>query len=503
MSLATVASRAVNALAADPVTVEAHLAPGLPGWSVVGLPEAAVREAKDRVRAAILQCGYEVPARRITVNLAPADLPKEGGRFDLAIALGILIASGQLPAAPLEGVEVLGELSLGGAVRPVRGALPAAARCREAGHALLLPRENLQEAALARGVQLYAAGTLAELCTALHSGALPEAGGAEAVDSAAERPPLPDLRDVAGQPQARRALELAAAGGHSLLMVGPPGSGKSMLAARLPGLLPPLDEAQALEVGAIHSVSGCFDAQQWGIPPFRAPHHSTSAVALAGGGAQPRPGEVSLSHRGALFLDELPEWRRDAIEILREPLETGRISIARAARSEEFPARFQLVAAMNPCPCGWLGDPQRSCACTPEQIQRYRSRISGPVLDRIDMQISVPRMPVEQLGGATAVEGEASAPVAARVQAARDRQHARQGRLNAELQGEALRELAIADDAERLLLQSVERLQLSARAYHRMMRVARTIADLGDTEVVAAPHVAEAVRYRELDRPVQ
>ena len=308
---------------------------------------------------------------------------------------------------------------------------------------------------------------------------------------------------LAGQPQARRALELAAAGGHSLLMVGPPGSGKSMLAARLPGLLPPLDEAQALEVGAIHSVSGCFDAQQWGIPPFRAPHHSTSAVALAGGGAQPRPGEVSLSHRGALFLDELPEWRRDAIEILREPLETGRISIARAARSEEFPARFQLIAAMNPCPCGWLGDPQRSCACTPEQIQRYRSRISGPVLDRIDMQISVPRMAVEQLGGAASEASEASAAVAARVQAARARQQARQGALNAGLQGEALRELAIAEDAEQLLLQSVERLQLSARAYHRMLRVARTIADLGDAEVVVAPHVAEAVRYRELDRPIQ
>ncbi|WP_043764611.1 YifB family Mg chelatase-like AAA ATPase [Algiphilus aromaticivorans] len=502
MSLATVASRAVNALAADPVAVEVHLAPGLPGWSVVGLPEAAVREAKDRVRAAILQCGYEVPARRITVNLAPADLPKEGGRFDLAIALGILIASGQLPAAPLAGVEVLGELSLGGVVRPVRGALPAAARCREAGHALLLPHENLQEAALARGVQLYAAGTLAELCTALHAGALPELG--DASDAAmAERPPLPDLRDVAGQPQARRALELAAAGAHSLLMVGPPGSGKSMLAARLPGLLPPLDEAGALEVGAIHSVAGCFDAQQWGVPPFRAPHHSTSAVALAGGGAMPRPGEVSLAHRGALFLDELPEWRRDAIEILREPLESGRISIARAARSEEFPARFQLIAAMNPCPCGWLGDAQRSCACTPEQIQRYRSRISGPVLDRIDMQISVPRMPVEQLGGATAEAGEASAPVAARVQSARTRQQARQGCLNAELQGEALRELAIATDAEQLLLQSVERLQLSARAYHRMLRVARTIADLAEAETIATAHVAEAVRYRELDRPVQ
>ena len=503
MSLATVASRAVNALAADPVAVEVHLAPGLPGWSIVGLPEAAVREAKDRVRAAILQCGYEVPARRITVNLAPADLPKEGGRFDLAIAVGILVASGQLPAAPLQGVEVLGELSLGGAVRPVRGALPAAARCREVGHALLLPRENLQEAALARGVSLHAADTLAQLCAALHAGSLPEAGEGEVADQAVARPPLPDLRDVAGQPQARRALELAAAGGHSLLMVGPPGSGKSMLAARLPSLLPPLDEAQALEVGAIHSVAGCFDAQQWGVPPFRAPHHSTSAVALAGGGAVPRPGEVSLSHCGALFLDELPEWRRDAIEVLREPLETGRISIARAARSEEFPARFQLIAAMNPCPCGWLGDPQRSCACTPEQIQRYRSRISGPVLDRIDMQISVPRIPVERLSGAMAGEGEASATVAARVQVARARQQARQGCLNAELQGDALRELAIAPDAEQLLLQSVERLQLSARAYHRMLRVARSIADLAETETITTGHVAEAVRYRELDRPVQ
>lgn len=502
MSLATVASRAVNALTADLVTVEVHLAPGLPGWSVVGLPEGAVREAKDRVRAALVQCGYDIPAKRITVNLAPADLPKEGGRFDLAMALGMLLASGQLPRDALNGIEVLGELSLSGAVRPVRGVLPAAIKCRDAGHALLLPKENFQEAALAGAVRLHAADTLAHICQALKADGLPVSGMPEGGEApagtvvAAE----PDMADISGQTQARRALEVAAAGGHSLLMTGPPGSGKSMLAARLPSILPRLDDDAALEVGAIASVAGCFDAQKWGIPPFRQPHHTTSPAALAGGGSVPRPGEVSMSHFGALFLDELPEWRRDAIEVLREPLETGRISIARAARTSEFPARFQLIAAMNPCPCGYLGDSARECRCTPEQIARYRSRISGPVLDRIDLHITVPRVPMQDLVAAQGQKtrcGESSAVVRERVRQARAVQQRRQGKLNSALSARELEDVRILSEASSLLLRAMEQLDLSMRGYHRTLRVARTVADLAGAAEIGPVHVSEAVHYRE------
>jgi magnesium chelatase family protein len=416
MSLATVLSRAQNGLAADAVTVEVHLAPGLPGLSIVGLPEAAVRESRDRVKAAIATCGYQFPNRRITVNLAPADLPKEGGRFDLPIALGVLAASGQIPAGQLDGIEVLGELSLSGEVRAVKGALPAALKATQASRALLLPQDNLAEAALAQGAVLHVATHLAALVSALHGGALPPAE--VPLRPLRQAASSPDLADVRGQFAAKRALEVAAAGGHSLLMIGPPGAGKSMLAQRLPGLLPPLTDDEALTVATIASISGAgFDVARWGVPPYRAPHHTASGVALVGGGSSPRPGEVTLATHGVLFLDELPEFDRQVLEVLREPMESGQITVSRAARQAEFPARFQLVAAMNPCPCGHLGDPSR-CHCTPEQVLRYRSRLSGPLLDRVDLQLQVPRVDSGALTG-IAPPGEDSATVRSRVMACR------------------------------------------------------------------------------------
>ena len=496
MNLATIASRAQTALAAEAVAIEIHLAPGLPGWNIVGLPEAAVRESRDRVRAALQQCGYRVPAQRITVNLAPADLPKEGGRFDLGIALGILVASGQVPAAPLQGIEVLGELSLSGELRAVRGALPAALCAQRSGHGLLLPMANLAEAARVPDGRLHPAATLAEICAALHAGTLPEMR--EPPPVAAASPPKVDLAEVRGQAQARRALEIAAAGGHSLLMLGPPGSGKSMLAHSLPGLLPPLDVDAALAVAAVYSAAGCFDALTWGIAPFRAPHHSASAAALVGGGQPLRPGEVSLAHHGALFLDELPEWRRDALEVLREPLEAGSIVLSRAQGRVEFPARFQLIAAMNPCPCGYLGDPVRHCRCTPDQLQRYRGRVSGPLLDRIDLQVTVPRPALSELADTRSV-AESSAEVRRRVMAARRLQLRRAGCANAALSASALRGLRLDDDAAKLLQRAAGHMALSARGYHRSLRVARSIADLAGAESIAADHVAEALRYRELE----
>lgn len=500
MSLATVYSRAQNGLAADAVVVEVHLAPGLPGLSIVGLPEAAVREARDRVKAAIVTCGYQFPnSRRITVNLAPADLPKEGGRFDLPIALGVLMASGQIPAESLAGMEVLGELSLSGEIRPVRGALPAALRAREAGRALLLPEANLAEAALARDTRLHTANHLASLAAALHAGRLPDAVAAPSAATIAFAGP--DLAEVRGQYQAKRALEVAAAGGHSLLMIGPPGAGKSMLAQRLPGLLPALSEAESLEVAAVASVAGTTpDLGRWGLPPYRAPHHTASAVALVGGGSLPRPGEITLAHRGVLFLDELPEFERAVLEVLREPLESGQITVSRAARQADFPARFQLVAAMNPCPCGYLGDRSERCRCTPDQIARYRSRLSGPLLDRIDLQVLVPRVEPQALS-ARQEQTETSAEVRERVIRCRQRQLDRQGKPNAQLGApEVERYCAPAAEAAALLELAMARLSLSARAYHRTLKVARTLADLGGLAEIGAAQVAEALRYRELER---
>ena len=498
MSLAVLHSRALAGMDAPEVTVEVHLSGGLPSFTIVGLPETEVKESRDRVRAALVNARFEFPARRLTVNLAPADLPKESGRFDLPIALGILVASGQLPANRLEEHEFAGELSLTGDLRPIRGALAMTYKAHSCGRAFVLPRASAPEASLVRDARVLPAQTLLEVCAHLATKDILQPYVGEALSKTA--PDYPDLADVKGQGHAKRALEIAAAGGHSLLMVGPPGAGKSMLAGRFPGILPPMNDAEALESAALQSLgSAGFRVEQFGRRPFRSPHHSASSVALVGGGSDPRPGEISLAHHGVLFLDELPEFDRKVLEMLREPLESGRVSISRAARQAEFPARFQLIAAMNPCPCGYLGHFSGKCRCTPDQVARYRGRISGPLADRIDMHLEVPAVPQEDLLSRAA--GESSATVRERVALACRLQTDRQGKRNSDLATREIDKWCRADAAaEALLRQAIARLNLSARAYHRVLKLARTIADLARSEAIAVTHVAEAVQYRKLDR---
>lgn len=496
MTIAMLQSRALAGMHAPSITVEVHLANGLPSFTLVGLPEAEVRESRERVRAALQTCGFDFPTRRITVNLAPADLPKESGRYDLPIALGLLAASGQIPLAALENYEFAGELSLNGQLRPIRGVLAMThALAQQNNRArFILPSACAAEAALVPGVHIFAAPDLLNVCAHLNGTTPLSIQSSQPMTDINQR--MLDLADIRGQAGARRALEITAAGQHSTLFIGPPGAGKSMLATRLPSILPPMSETEALESAALLSLSSQgFKLENWRQRPFRAPHHSASMVALIGGGSVPRPGEISLAHHGVLFLDEFPEFSRTALEALREPLQSGHVAISRSAQQIEFPARFQLLAAMNPCPCGYFGHPIKECTCTPRMINRYQSRLSGPLLDRIDMRVLIPALSAEEM--LNAPTSETSANIALRVTKARQRQLNRQNKSNQYLQGAELERICtIHTEGKALLQQAQARLHYSARALHRILRLARTIADLADSNDIELPHLAEAIQYQ-------
>lgn len=497
MSLAIVHSRAQLGIDAPLVTVEVHLTNGLPGLSIVGLPAAAVKESKDRVRSALLNSRFEYPMRRITVNLAPADLPKEGGRYDLAIALGILAASGQISAEELAKYEVIGELALSGEIRTTPGTIPAAIACARSDRSIIIPKANGPATAIVSQANVLIASHLLEVCLHLLQKEKLQQAPADQAQFAAIS--YPDLADVKGQYQAKRALEIAAAGNHSLLFIGPPGTGKTMLASRLPGILPPLTLNERLEIASIQSISQSSISTLQQDRPFRSPHHTASAVSLVGGGSWPKPGEISLAHKGVLFLDELPEFDRKVLEVMREPLESGKICISRASQQVTFPSQFQLVAAMNPCPCGYHGDANDRCQCTPDKVNRYQSKISGPLLDRLDLHIVVPALKQGELSAKA--NGESSQQVAARVQTAIDVQLQRRSKTNSQLSGKEVEEdCQLLKDDQHFLEQAIQRLQLSVRAYHRILRVARTIADLAQEPAVNREHLMEAVSYRRQDR---
>ena len=498
MSLTQLVTRAQLGIDAFEVRVEVHISNGLPAFTVVGLPETAVREARDRVRSAILNSGFEFPMRRITVNLAPADLPKVGGRFDLPIALGILAASGQIEASTLKTVACFGELALSGACCRIDGLLPALIACKRAGQAAIIPYQNGSEASLLQDLPVRLASSLAEICNSLNGGeALPEPEPVCAYKPALQNA---DLADVYGQLQARRALEIAAAGGHHMLMMGPPGTGKSMLAQRLVSILPPMSEDEAMSSASIRSIcQQTVSPQNWLQRPFQSPHHTVSGVALVGGGRYPKPGEISLAHNGVLFLDELTEFDRRSIEVLREPLESGRIHVSRAAGKAEFPARFQLIAAMNPCPGGC--ESIAACECSPERLNRYRHKLSAPLLDRIDIQIELGRLEQHQLLAEKGKFIETSAMVQERVVETRQRQFERQGCLNAHLDNRRLQRVCKLDSKiEERLVCAIDKLRLSARSYHKLLKLARSIADLGQHQDISEAHLAEAISYRQQDR---